>query len=216
MDLHRLHYYYRSARHIARKHLVGCSVSPIPAFDRGGLEFFTAAIRSSRVYLEYGSGGSTIMAASHVSRLVSVEPDAMFAKAVRAALPETEAEISILTPWIGVTRDWSYPVFGRPTPARRARWKRLPRAPWAVLSDTPDLILVDGRFRVACALESLLHIGPATRLLIDDYAGRDYGAVEQFGRLVAMHGRMAEFTKRSDFDEAACRTALETSYADVR
>ncbi|WP_170323288.1 hypothetical protein, partial [Bradyrhizobium sp. STM 3809] len=201
---------------VAQKHLVGYSVGQTPVFDEGGLKCFTTAIRSSRIYLEYGSGGSTVMAAKYVSRLVSVEPDPVFARAVRKALPETAANISILTPDIGMTRDWGYPVFDVPTPARINRWKRLPQAPWHVLQDTPDLILVDGRFRVACALESLIRIDSTTTLLVDDYEGRDYRAIELFGHLVEMHGCMAEFRKRPDFDEVACRAALDRFYADPR
>ncbi|WP_052832992.1 hypothetical protein [Bradyrhizobium sp. LTSP885] len=214
--LNPLHYFYRAGRYVLRKHLVGYSVSSVADFDQGGLEFFTTAISSSRIYLEYGSGGSTIMAAKHVARLVSVEPDAIFARTVQAALPKTDAEISILTPQIGATRDWGYPIFDHPTPARIARWKSLPQAPWKVLTEIPDLILVDGRFRIACALESLLRIDTATRLLVDDYAGRDYRVIEQFAELVAMHGRMAEFRKRRDFDSQLCRDNLELAYSDVR
>ena len=51
---------------------------------------------------------------------------------------------------------------------------------------------------------------------MDDYAGRSYSQIEQFGRLVAMHGIMAEFRKRTDFDERACRLALEAAYFDLR
>jgi hypothetical protein len=220
MPLSRLKYFYCAARFNLRKHLHGAGsyLSPEPTFDQAGLEFFAVAIRESRVYLEYGSGGSTLMAARFVARLVSVEPDAIFAKAVRAALPETRANIAILTPDIGLTRDWGFPVFDRPTPARIAKWKRLPQAPWKVLStDVPDLILIDGRMRVACALESLLRVNPATKILIDDYVdvGRNYKPVEQFADLIAMHGRMAEFRKREAFDEQACRTRLDLAYSDV-
>ncbi|MGJ4892924.1 hypothetical protein ACQR0Z_27610 [Bradyrhizobium sp. HKCCYLS3077] len=216
MNLNRLPHYFRAACFVAQKYLLGYSVGQTPVFDEGGLSFFSTAIRSSRIYLEYGSGGSTVMAAKYVSQLVSVEPDPVFARAVKKALPETTAKISILTPDIGLTRDWGYPVFDVPTANRIARWKSLPQAPWKVLQDMPDLVLVDGRFRVACALQSLLQIDRTTKLLVDDYEGRDYSAIEQFGELVAMHGCMAEFRKRSDFDEQLCRAALDRFYADPR
>jgi hypothetical protein len=70
--------------------------------------------------------------------------------------------------------------------------------------------------RVACALESLLHISPKTRLLIDDYVGRSYAAVEEFATLVAFHGTMAEFRKREVFDEVACARVLKLAYSDMR
>ena len=166
-------YFTEAGVFVARKHFNGFTISPTPAFEDEGLHFFLSAIKQSRIYLEFGSGGSTIVASSFVTKLVSVETDRVFAKAVRRALPKSDAEIHLLTPNIGITREWGYPIFTRPTPRRQAKWKRLPSAPWAKLgSDVPDTILIDGRMRIACALESLLHVTDQTRLLIDDYTGR--------------------------------------------
>jgi hypothetical protein len=210
-------YFFDAAKYMARKHTSGYSVNPEPTFDQDGLEFFRLAIKDSRIYLEFGSGGSTILASRFVTKLVSVETDRVFAAAVRRALPQSRAEVHLLTPNIGMTRDWGFPIFGHPTPARIARWKRLPKAPWGILgSDIPDTILIDGRMRVACALECLLHITRDTCLLVDDYMGRSYEAIERFANPIAFHGRMAEFRKRKTFDEAACHETLETAYSDLR
>ena len=201
---------------VARKYLNGFTINSTPALDDKGLQFFRSAIKQSRIYLEFGSGGSTIVASTFVTKLVSVETDRVFAEAVRRALPKTDAEIHLLTPHIGITAEWGYPIFARPSPRRQARWKRLPTAPWNVLaSDVPDLILIDGRMRVACALQSLLHVTDHTRLLIDDYVGRKYEVIERFAELVALHGRAAEFRKRKQFNAAECREVLEMSYSDL-
>ena len=43
---------------------------------------------------------------------------------------------------------------------------------WKVIyNQTPDLIFIDGRFRVACALYSIIMMRdyPKTKILIDDY-----------------------------------------------
>src|ERR1700733_3221878 len=209
-------YFTNAGLVVARKHLKGFTINPTPALDDEGLRFFLSAIKQSRVYLEFGSGGSTIVASRFVTKLVSVETDSIFAEAVRRALPETHAEIQLLTPNIGITAEWGYPIFARPTARRRTKWKRLPTAPWDVLgSDVPDTILIDGRMRIACALESLLHVTGHTRLLIDDYVGRKYEVVERFAELIALHGRMAELRKRKQFDAAECRRVLEASYSDL-
>jgi hypothetical protein len=79
--------------------------------------------------------------------------------------------------------------------------------------------LIDGRFRVACVLESLLHLGPNTtcNILVDDYAGRPhYKSIEEFGDLVAMHGRMAHFRRSPGLDVEKCRRVLEDFYRDFR
>jgi hypothetical protein len=210
-------YFFKSGSFVARKHVFGYKVDPEPTFQPEGLAFFKSIIPNTSVYLEYGSGGSTIFAARYVSTLVSVESDAVFKNAVQKKLPVTKAEVYLLSPYIGVTAEWGTPVFGRPTKSRIERWKRYPRAPWPILgTNVPDTILVDGRMRVACALESLLRVGTQTCLVVDDYAGRNYRAIEKFAGLISMHGVMAEFRKKLDFDEARCRTALEHAYSDLR
>lgn len=70
--------------------------------------------------------------------------------------------------------------------------------------------------RIACTLESLLHVSEETRLVVDDYADRDYFQIEQFAHLISLHGIVAEFRKRPDFDERACRSALNAAYFDLR
>jgi hypothetical protein len=216
MSTKSISYYYKAARFIARKHLRGYSISQDPSFDAGGMKLFDSVISNTKVYLEYGSGGSTFVAAKSVAVLVSVESDCVFKTAVERALPQSRAEIHMVSPNIGTTIDWGTPVFTRPTAARVNRWKRYPQAPWAILaSKMPDTILVDGRLRVACTLESLLHVDRATIILVDDYADRNYRAIEQFADLTSLGGRMAEFRKKTDFDKIACKKALEIAYSDL-
>jgi hypothetical protein len=84
---------------------------------------------------------------------------------------------------------------------------------------TPDVILVDGRFRVACVLESLLNLGDqdACTILLDDYVGRaHYRAVEAFVTVVELKGRMAVLRKRPRMDAERCRDVLQGFYADYR
>lgn len=213
----RVEHFSKAAIFVVRERLLGCEISRTPALDQEALAAFTAALEKTAVYLEYGSGGSTLTASRVVHKLVSVESDPVFGRAVVNAIPaDARAEVAVLRPDIGLTHAWGFPVFGRPTPSRIEKWKTYPKAPWPVLRETvPDTILIDGRFRVACALESLLHVGRDTRMLVDDYLGRNYRNIESFADLVAMHGRMAEFRKSSRFDAAACRSCLETAYADA-
>ena len=98
----------------------------------------------------------------------------------------------------------------------------MPCAPWEFLAQhaiEPDTILIDGRFRVACALMSLLRLPSASRclMLIDDYGDRPhYAGVLEFADLVSMHGRMAVFRKKAEFDGERCRHVLQTSQRDWR
>jgi hypothetical protein len=65
----------------------------------------------------------------------------------------------------------------------------------------PDLIFVDGRFRVASFLYSLLNARVGTTILFDDYMNRpEYFVVEKFCKLVASHGRLGQFSTSPSFD----------------
>ncbi len=209
--------YFDFALFIGRKHLKGYHVDPTPSFDAKGLEYFQRVVSEASIYLEYGSGGSTLVASKYVDKLVSVESDVVFKKAVQRALTKTNCAVQLLTPNIGITREWGFPVFGRATKRRVARWRKYPQAPWCIVAlkkASPDMILIDGRFRVACALETLLNVGRDSLMLVDDYVGRDYSIIERFAELIALHGRMAEFRRRTVFDEVACRKVLDISYAN--
>src|ERR1700732_3661364 len=88
-------------------------VSEIPSFDDEGLRFFKKLITATRIYLEYGSGGSTLLAAKHVGLLVSVDSDRMFLDAVQAALDRSTI-VSTFRPIyvdIGFTTSWGNPIF---------------------------------------------------------------------------------------------------------
>jgi hypothetical protein len=210
-------YFYNCAKFILHKHIHGYEVGTEPAFDPEGLAAFREKLRGVDTYVEFGSGGSTILAASQVRILVSVESDPVFSRAVAKRLPSTHKNVFLLCPDVGPTAEWGTPVFGRPTPSRIEKWKAYPKAPWPVLGGhIPQLVLIDGRFRSACALETLLNVDRSTTILFDDYFNRDYSVVEQFADVQERHGFMAEFRKRGDFDADKCRPALQAAYADIR
>ncbi|MAO75600.1 MAG: hypothetical protein CL699_04770, partial [Chloroflexi bacterium] len=61
-------------------------------------------------------------------------------------------------------------------------------------AEKPDVVLIDGRFRVACFLKSLLHAPPNTVILFDDYINRPhYHVVEEFLTPDQTCGRQASF-----------------------
>lgn len=117
-------HFSKAAIFVARERLLGCEVVRTPTLDQEALAAFTAALETTSVYLEYGSGGSTLTASRMVRKLVSVESDPVFRKAVLNAIPaEATADVTVLRPDIGVTHAWGFPVFGRPTPSRTEKWK---------------------------------------------------------------------------------------------
>lgn len=154
----------------------------------------SAGYARADVILEYGSGGSTVLGAELGKRVFSVESDKNWAQMMRdwfAANPAT-GEVDIIWSDIGPTKEWGHPVDER-------GWKRFARYPLEVWDldefEHPDVVLVDGRFRVGCALAAAYRITRPVTLYFDDYVNRArFHEVEEFiGAPVEIAGRMARF-----------------------
>jgi hypothetical protein len=172
-------------------------------------DLLTAFLRRTRTYLEFGTGGSTVLAAQFVqSRITSVDSSVEWLDKVRAACADAgcKAELDLVFVDIGPTRDWGYPS----DPATAPRWPTYHEAIW----DRPgareaDFCLVDGRFRVACFLQALLHCRPGTPIAIHDFDSRPgYHIVRELAREVAMAQDLSVFLPRPDIDAATIRAAL--------
>ncbi len=144
--------------------------------------------------LEYGSGGSTVLAARAThAKVLSVESDRVWVDNLKAFLDGigTDPERVVLH-WcdIGPTGKWGYPSDER-------NWRKYPAyafCPWEEFDISPDLVLIDGRFRLACLAATLLHATKQTTVLFDDYKNRPvYHAAERLLTPVAFVGRMAKF-----------------------
>jgi hypothetical protein len=163
-----------------------------PRLDPVAKEWLAGELRKAGLYLEFGAGGSTLLANSLGVAAISVESDRFYAATVRSALASPGA-CKILTPNMGVTRQWGMPLF--PTAAKGWRYVS---APFAHLQGRfPDLIVVDGRYRVACALESArraAEASAASTLLLDDYRDRShYHGIEDHLGAPEMIGQAARF-----------------------
>ena len=164
-----------------------------PHLDDKTAEWLERQLRKTQLYLEFGSGGSTLLANRLSVPSISVESDRFYARAVRRGL--THPEIArIQVPRMGVTGEWGMPLI-----FRRSKGPRYVAAGFEALGDRfPDLVLIDGRYRVACALESArrAHLSGATALLMfDDYEGRSfYHVIEDYLGKPERIGRAALFS----------------------
>ncbi len=157
-------------------------------------EALRAAYARAAVILEYGAGGSTVMAAEMAGKTIfAVESDTAWIARLQewfAAHPPRSA-VHMHRADIGPTREWGHPLDER---AFR-RWPDYPLSVW----DRPDfahpeVVLIDGRFRVACLLSVLFRITRPVTVLFDDYRDRrPYHRVEEMMRPAEMIGRMARF-----------------------
>jgi hypothetical protein len=181
--------------------------------------FLAKCLARSRCFLEFGSGGSTVLAAqSGVKDIYSVDTDTTFLKRVAAYVLSSHPGCGL---WafpidLGPTKRWGYPL--RKEDA--ARWPNYFTLPWAALKRnrrTPDLVLVDGRFRVACFLASLLSAAPGTIIVFDDYNKRHhYHVVERFIRPKSVVGRLGVFRVPQRIESGPIALALCAAAQDPR
>lgn len=183
-----------------------------PHMPEAVVSWLEAQLRRSRCFLEFGSGGSTRLAASlNVPEIVTIESDPTFMDAVRAALEkdQTASNCALIYADVGQTQQWGYPL----NFAGFRRWPNYALGAWDYLREnrlSPDLILIDGRFRVGCFLVSLLDARPGTKILFDDYDDRKevYGSVEKFVTPTRLLDRSAVFTVPEKLPRQAVARAL--------
>ena len=194
-----------------------------PHLNPDALARWREAVGGSRVYLEYGAGGSSVEAAQSAAHVVSVETNRRYLAAVEARVAQVPGRGAFHPVYvdIGWTAPWGRPLVTWNVEARAARWRHYPAAPWVLLEKfqlVPDFIFIDGRFRAASALESFLRLPPEAECLfmLDDFDGRTgaYGRVLEFASAIEEFDRTITFRRKPDFDGDACAQLLERLYRD--
>lgn len=171
---------------------------------------FEAFLRCSRRYLEFGAGGSTCLAASLVeSAIISVDSAPAWLDKVRE---QCATQLKVLRPTlvhaeIGETREWGWPKDEK----RKNDWPRYHTDVWSHPESTDcDTFLVDGRFRVACAMQIVLRAAPRAFILIHDFHSRPvYHVVRDVLDEIARAGDLAVFQRKTGYDPAYALAILE-------
>jgi hypothetical protein len=154
-------------------------------------------------YLEYGSGGSTLLACSVlcIRKIHSVESDSDFINDLSENNSITEGlknkRLEFFYVDIGKTGKWGMPVDKK----HMHLWPLYPLKPFNAGSKTSyDLVFIDGRFRVACALAVALE-NPSCTVLIHDYFKRpQYWILEKFYEIESRADTMVKFRIKKNID----------------
>lgn len=166
-------------------------------------------------FLEYGCGGSTLLALERgVRNVISVDSDLGWVERVRIRARTVGAILHLSHCDIGPVGEWGYPVGWSRTKA----FYQYSTLPWQVARQhnlVPELVLIDGRFRVSSFLYTLVAAREGTPILFDDYRDRpEYHVVEKFCDVSEMHGRMAVFKASrvqalAEFSEALMKFSVD-------
>lgn len=177
----------------------------IPWLAPNDLKLFYKYLDDERVqtYFEFGSGGSTYQAARrpHIQRIFSVESDREWFKKVRQAVgndPRVDVRYHEMH---AVPRNWGHPG-PQSTPEQRRGYSECINLPH--IPDEIDLILVDGRFRVASCLKSFAKLSSTGLVIFDDFLNRpNYFAVMKYYDIIDMttDRRLVVLRKKPGIDE---------------
>jgi len=178
---------------------------------------FESFLRSASSYVEFGTGGSTVLAARAVRQwLIALDSSVEWLEKVRVACEREGAAVTpTLVPVdIGPIGDWGRPM----DDSARERWPLYHESIWTLPGSTESgLYMVDGRFRVACFAQILLRCRPGAIVLIHDFQGRPhYHVVHELAREVARSGALSAFVVGPDLDRARVREVLAGHRHDWR
>lgn len=174
------------------------------------LDLYKSLLAGAGSVIEYGTGGSTLLAlGAGVSRLISVESDLGWIGKLREIPAIAEAErqgrITFVHVDIGQVGKWGKPIDS----SGAARYATYASAPWKHCRE-PDVVLVDGRFRVACALETVLQSAGDTKIAFHDFWKRpQYHVVLPFVDCIHRVDTLAVFKRLTPFNASAATQLLE-------
>jgi hypothetical protein len=155
--------------------MINTTQTMVPHFNPNDMNLFYEVLNKSKYYFEYGSGGSTCQASirNNIMTIHSVESDpewySNICKTIEKKKPITLMYIHLNT----VSNTWGYPGEGCLIEHMRA-YSRAIRSLSVTETYKLDMILIDGRFRVACCLHCFDMISPHCQIVFDDFLNRPH------------------------------------------
>lgn len=138
---------------------------------------FKEIIEKVKVYGEYGCGKSTNWVLANTSaNVLAVDTSDEWVNKVRSENIENNNRLNIHFSNLGEVGEWGYPESYDKTSSfsdyTDFLWRQIER---------PDIVLIDGRFRVCCFLTTLKFATEGTKIIFDDYVNRPkYHIVEKY------------------------------------
>jgi len=129
-----------------------------PHMERKEFVLFKKLCRNKTVFLEYGSGGSTIHLVKSKKVIFSVESNPDFYKymlSMRIIKRALKRDLQYKFINLGDTNKWGKPL----NLDRTENWPQYYEKIWQVIDPVihrVDVVFIDGRFRVSCCLYSIL------------------------------------------------------------
>lgn len=179
---------------------------------------FEKYVLKSKRYLEFGIGGSTIFYLRNSSgKMCCVESrnewlDFMRKKNV-IVKQEAKGYLKIFDVDIGPIKEWGYPL----NENSREKFPNYSKAVFETSDDKYDLILVNGRFKVACVLASLIHQRKYNPVIaIHDFETREnYHVVLKYLNVIEKADTLGIFRIKKDVNDEELIAEYENFKYDV-
>ena len=159
-------------------------------FEGYDSSLFQEVVGSCKVYGEFGMGQSTKWVYYNTQvPIISAETNKIWMNLIVSKLSDSNR---FKLKWIDLGE--IYDGYGRPSSYNhRDRFESFFQSIWSE-EKKPDVVLIDGRFRVACFFTALLIADHGTIIIFDDYTFRPYyHIVEEALKPYAICGRQAFF-----------------------
>jgi len=164
---------------------------------------FLETITGAKNYLEWGAGGTTIAVLQNYGcRVYCVESSAEWSLHMQKAYPQIRAgmesgQLALKRVDIGKTKAWGVPA----DESRKEHW---PKYSSEIFGDKIpfDVVLVDGRFRVACALQAILNTDDNAVIMVHDFSNRPkYHILLKYLDVAAVADTLVVFKKKEKIDK---------------
>lgn len=150
-------------------------------------------------YFEFGCGGTTILASSYqnIKTIISVDGNKDWIDSIVLDTKTTFIHVDVNGGGWGYPKDeslrYNWPLYSSSV----KRYSEI------------DLILVDGRFRVCCALNSFYSLSDNGYLLIHDYTiRRHYHCIEIFYEKILSIDTLTAFVKKKKHDQCLLQNMI--------
>lgn len=172
-----------------------------PRMEAAEVLLWMETTTNAKRYFEYGMGGSTFVAVTklHVPHVTAVDSDLAWIQQIEGLLCQhkidaRQSQTDFRHVDIGITEKWGYPV----TNTSQERWPAYAGA-IANLAVPPDVVFVDGRFRVACVFAALLHCPSSTLVMLHDVvpARAHYDAILPYVDIVDRAESLTVFRRKA-------------------
>ncbi len=169
-------------------------------------------LNESKNYLEFGSGGSTFLALSTMkTKIYSIESDINWIEHLKTFSTISNSiengKLNLYHINIGKTKEWGYSINddlkeNYPNYSSEIFEK--------IKKDEIDLVLIDGRFRVACGLQTIINCSKNAKIIIHDYTKREeYHILEEFLDIIETIDTLAVFKIKDEIDTEKAKNLYE-------